>query len=83
MLKVDSHFYIAFLSNHFSSWEYFGVENLSGDIPEKVWPVKSFGFTRVAESTDTTQWGLLSIYTTLGRNKGYKLDSRSTDNKKQ
>ena len=47
----------------------------------RVWPVKTFGFTRIADSTDTTHRGILSTYTTHDRIKGYKLESKSTDNK--
>ena len=41
--------------------------------------MKSFGFTQIVDSTDTTHQGFLSIYITHDRNKGYKPESKSTD----
>ena len=45
--------------------------------------MKTFGFTRIAESIDTTHRSNLGTYTTNFRNKGYKLESRVHDDKRE
>ena len=59
MLRVDSHFFNAFLSIHFYFWECFSIEDYIWWSTTRVWPMKTFGFTQMTKGQVQPIWAFL------------------------